>query len=99
MLGPQARYGAFATAQGLHGGVEVLLIQLRLFCEGVTDRAVPLLEEAGVAALVAARVQQPPPLPCVEGHVAAGTEAIICRVLHQPRDQRHIWGERVLVWN
>ena len=51
---------------------------------GCTDRAVPLLEEAGVAALVTAGVQQPPLLPRVKGHVAAGTEAIVCRVFYQP---------------
>ena len=99
MQGPQAGSGASATAQGLHGGIEVLLIQLWPRCEGDTDRAFPLLEETGVAALVAAGVQQPPLLPSVKGHVAAGTEAIVCRVLHQPQDQRHIWGKGVLGWN
>ena len=49
---------------------------------GCTDRAVPLLEEAGVAALVATRVPESPLLSGVVGKVAGGTGG------------RVVWGGR-----
>ena len=42
---------------------------------------------------MAARVEEPPLLVVVKGHVATWTKAAVRLILHHARDHRHIWGD------
>ena len=77
------------------GAVEVF-IGLHILLGLLTQRATLLLEDTGVAPLMATRVEESPLFPAVViGLVAARAKSPVRHILHHTRDHGHIWGEKL----
>ena len=76
------------------GAVEVF-IGLHILLGLLTQRATLLLEDAGVAPLMATRVEESPLFPVVKGHLAALAKSSVRHILHHICDHGHIWGYKL----
>ena len=73
-----------------------VFIALHIPLSLLTQRATLLLEDTGVAPLMATRVEESPLFPAVViGLVAARAKSPVRHILHHTRDHGHIWGEKL----
>ena len=86
--------GRTPLTAGFQSSVQVF-IALHILLSLLTQRATLLLEDTGVAPLMATRVEESPLFPVVKGLVAAWAKSPVRHILHHICDHGHIWGDKL----